>query len=274
MTDASIDDNQALIGGGVFSAIATWILPEASSLTRVTVSNNHGRWGGGITNALGTMNLVNATVSGNTTASDMNAPHTGGGLLNLSRLHGVRFKDDGGQWSWGGDLDSLDTTLRLFNVTVTDNASDRFGGIDNQDHLVIANSVVGDNHDWLGVDEPDCGTDPTFVMAHPNVPVYTSQGYSLLGNVNNKECGRLMDTDRIGTKGSVLGPRLMPLAHSGGFAQTHLLKVGSPLIDAANPGGCFDPEGHDLVEDQRGESRPFAFKGGEARCDVGAVELH
>ena len=41
---------------------------------------------------------------------------------------------------------------------------------------------------------------------------------------------------------------------------------GSPVINAANPAGCTDDNGHRLFTDQRGVPR------GSSRCDIGAVE--
>jgi len=54
-------------------------------------------------------------------------------------------------------------------------------------------------------------------------------------------------------------PRLGPLAPNGGFSATHLLRAGSPAINA---GACV------VATDQRGVARPQG-----AACDLGAVEV-
>jgi hypothetical protein len=48
------------------------------------------------------------------------------------------------------------------------------------------------------------------------------------------------------------------------------LLPGSPAIDAGNPNGCTDSEGHLLTTDQRGWARPG--KDDTGGCDMGAFE--
>jgi hypothetical protein len=48
------------------------------------------------------------------------------------------------------------------------------------------------------------------------------------------------------------------------------LPSGSPAIDAGNPTGCKDANGHLLTTDQRGYPRPD--KEDTGACDIGAFE--
>ncbi len=70
-------------------------------------------------------------------------------------------------------------------------------------------------------------------------------------------------------------PLLLALGDYGGSTRTHYPRVGSPVIDAGNPGAdCEDGGGNPIVEDQRGEPRPVDGDGDlTARCDIGAVEF-
>ena len=65
-------------------------------------------------------------------------------------------------------------------------------------------------------------------------------------------------------------PLLGPLQNNGGPTPTMSLSSGSRAIDAGNPMGCSDGEGHPLTTDQRGARRPDAEDTGG--CDIGAYE--
>jgi hypothetical protein len=65
-------------------------------------------------------------------------------------------------------------------------------------------------------------------------------------------------------------PELGPLQNNGGPTDTMALLPGSPAIDAGNPGGCTDSQGHLLKTDQRGMPRPD--KEDPSGCDIGAYE--
>ena len=67
-----------------------------------------------------------------------------------------------------------------------------------------------------------------------------------------------------------VNPLLGPLQNNGGPTQTNALLTGSPAIDAGNPAGCTDGNGHLLGIDQRGMPRPdHEDQGG---CDMAAYE--
>jgi len=67
-----------------------------------------------------------------------------------------------------------------------------------------------------------------------------------------------------------IDPKLGTLGSYGGPTQTIPLLSGSPAIDAGNPSGCTDGQGHLLTTDQRGQPRPD--KEDKLGCDMGAYE--
>jgi hypothetical protein len=67
-----------------------------------------------------------------------------------------------------------------------------------------------------------------------------------------------------------INPMLGTLGNNGGPTETIPLLPGSPAIDAGNPSGCTDGQGHLLKTDQRGKPRPDPKDPGG--CDMGAYE--
>ena len=90
----------------------------------------------------------------------------------------------------------------------------------------------------------------------------TSNGYNLSSDdsCNFNRSGGMDNTD----------PLLGPLQNNGGPTFTQALLPGSPAIDAGNPSGCTDSQGHVLKTDQRGMPRPD--KDDSGGCDMGAYE--
>lgn len=114
------------------------------------------------------------------------------------------------------------------------------------------------------------------------VPKVESERYNIIGD--NTGCvpfqpAEEMIFDQVGTGDAPIDPVLGPLADNGGPTETHLLLLGSPAIDTANPTGALGSSAEDedfACEDfdQRGVERPVdGDLDGEARCDVGAVEV-
>ena len=67
-----------------------------------------------------------------------------------------------------------------------------------------------------------------------------------------------------------IDPKLGKLRNNGGPTEIIRLLPGSPAIDAGNPNGCTDDQGHLLKTDQRGWARPG--KKDTGGCDMGAFE--
>jgi len=102
-----------------------------------------------------------------------------------------------------------------------------------------------------------------------------ASGYNLIGDAQDARQG-FAETDLVG--GLYLGtskngksiftepidPKLAPLADNGGPTWTHALYLGSPAIDAGDPGFVPPPD-----TDQRGDGFPRVLN---SRIDIGAFE--
>jgi hypothetical protein len=193
--------------------------------------------GGGIWNA-GTLTINDDTLSANDVdLGSGSGVFNDGGILTANNST-VSMN------SPGGALYNLDGTLTVNNSTVSDNGG---GGIFNREDpstAILQNAIVANN----GV---NC-------QGHPII----SMGYNLSsdGSCNLSNTGDLNNTN----------PKLGPLQNNGGPTMTMALTPGSPAIDAGNPSGCTDGQGHLLRTDQRGMPRPD--KEDTGGCDMGAYE--
>src|SRR5579885_3235568 len=146
----------------------------------------------------------------------------------------------------GGGIYNASGTVRISNSTFSGNTgSPSGGGIYNGGTVTLQNSIVANS-----TSGGNCyGT-------------VSSAGYNLSsdGTCNFNNAGDLNNTD----------PLLGPLQNNGGPTQTMASLPGSPVIDAGNPNGCTDSQGHLLATDQRGQPRPDA--GDASGCDMGAYE--
>ena len=115
----------------------------------------------------------------------------------------------------------------------------------------ITNSIVAGNTDGGGsVNDIRPGTGPLASF---------SVNYSLIGT------GVVPDAGTSGNNVVTNNPLIGPLADNGGPTETHALLVGSPAIDAGNPGFTSPPD-----FDQRGTGFPRVSLG---RIDMGAYEF-
>jgi hypothetical protein len=153
---------------------------------------------------------------------------------------------------YGGGLANENGTVTINNSTVSQNAA-KFhtpfgtvgangGGIYNSSTTgpTLQNSIVA-NNTWGG----NC---------NGNV---TSHGYNMS---SDSTCNFNGPGDQ-----KSINPNLGNLQNNGGPTQTMALLLGSPAMNAGNPGGCTDGFGHRLTIDQRGHPRPSI-----GRCDMGA----
>jgi len=162
--------------------------------------------------------------------------------------------------------------LVVINSTIATNLG---SGIDNEDGstLVVRNSTIADN----GVGIRVAGVGGTFQMRNSVVAQNSSQDcvVSVSATLNLDRYN--MDSDDTcelsdGTSNYPgVDPRLTPLARHGGFSHVSWPLIDSPLIDLGHPVigsiGCETDDQHFL-------DRPVDFDGnGNARCDVGAVEM-
>ncbi|HXM20062.1 MAG TPA: right-handed parallel beta-helix repeat-containing protein [Terriglobales bacterium] len=266
-------------GGGIYNG-------GTLTINNSTVSGNTGRGvtadGGGINNG-GTLTINNSTMSGNRAAGLQFA--RGGGIYNGGTLtinnSTVSGNTAGGTTTAdGGGIYNVGTgTLTINNSTVSGNTADARtadgGGIYNGDGgtLTINNSTVSGNtaHGEYyryggGILNHGTATLQNSIVANSLggncAGTMTSNGYNLSsdGYCNFSGTGDLNNTD----------PKLGQLGHHGGPTQTIPLLTGSPAIDAGNPSGCTDGQGHLLKTDQRG--RPRHDKEDTSGCDMGAYE--
>ncbi len=139
-----------------------------------------------------------------------------------------------------------ETVVTIKSSTISYNGIDPSsgggGGIDNQNATVVMqNTILSNNGSDIGA---DCSG------------VITSQGYNLVGTVN--DCNFSPNTgDLIQANAG-----LMPFIDELGF---YPLAADSFAIDAGNPNGCTDHLNNPLTTDQRGAVRT-------GRCDIGAYE--
>lgn len=254
----------AYYGGGIYNSGALKVVN--STISGNTVSNNCYNicqaFGGGIYNK-GTLNISNSTLSANSAYRSCAYCHAAGGAIhNLggkvtisnSTITGNRASatcsrscdgTGGGIWNNG--------TLTISNATISGNSaagttSGAGGGVykyDGEGTVTLQNSIVANN---------SSGGNCSGAMI--------SNGYNLSSDntcaFNNS--GDLNNTD----------PMLGQLQNNGGPTLTKALLTGSPAIDAGNPSGCTDGQGHLLKIDQRGDPRPDTEDTGG--CDMGAYE--
>jgi len=139
-------------------------------------------------------------------------------------------------------------TMKINSSTIFGNLAEysMVGGLfDYQGSITLQNTIVADNA------KSNCRG--TVVSGGYNLSSDASCNFDGAGDLNNTE------------------PKLGPLRNNGGFSATLAELPGSPTIDAGNPDGCIDADGHRLKTDQRGFPRPGRFDH-EHRCDIGAFE--
>lgn len=277
MAGATVDGNQQGI---------SLVLTTSSNISSSNISNNNRTntiaWGGGIALFAGALTLNTSTIGGNKLSGNSSQ---GGGIycegganltVNASTISGNQAKEGGGIYENGCTLSITNSTISnnttltggsggglvvhgatsLSNVTITANqATNAGGGVQAYSYPPLKNSLVAGNTASSG---PDCfGT------------LY-SEGYNLLGS--DSGCTGLTDSvngDRVGSSSIPINPALGALANNGGSTFTHALMMGSPAINAGNPGASDGVGTHCVANDQRGTARPQ-----NARCDIGAYEYN
>jgi hypothetical protein len=262
LTGSAVEGNTA--EGGAGGGIANQAL-GVLTLTNSSVRDNRAEalegdefgpiWGmgGGISNGF-LLTLVNSTVSGNTAVEGGGvAQYPDAGSMTLSNstisgnsatgCEGISEEPGCGVGRAGGIWNGEPATLT--NCTVSGNTGDFAGGIYNEGDLTLMSTLI----------DGECGG-PTDI---------TSNGYNI--ESPGDTCGFDPDgTDLVNVPDAMLGP----LADNGGLTKTHALLTEptvSVAIDVIPEAAC------EAETDQRGEGRPVAIVGAEAKCDVGALEV-
>lgn len=230
-------------GGGIDNLGTLTI--NSSTVTRNTSKGQdiHTGRGGGIVN-WGKITMNQSTLSSNTSNS---AGGGGGGIYNYGSaviINSTLSSNGTSGTAGGGIFNNPAGNLTISNSTLANNFAGSGGGIFGTATATLQNSIVANNSGG------DCGG------------TLTSDGYNLSsdGSCNFSGPGDMNNTD----------PLLGPLQDNGGPTQTMALLPGSLAIDAGNPSGCTDGQGHLLKTDQRGQPRPDKEDSGG--CDIGAYE--
>ena len=275
----TIRGGHSINGGGINNAGTTTV---SNSLV---TENGSTRNGGGIYSG-GVLTINNSTISGNGSTEEGGGIFSWGTLtINSSTISGnsVYVYCDGGCITWGGGIFSSGTLI-INNSTITGNSAQCtrgpvgrcqpiWGGgilINPSGTLTINNSTVSGNSAVNGgggvYSRVESATIQNSILSNNTGGncggTITSNGHNLSGDgtCSFHNSGDLNNTN----------PMLGPLQNNGGPTQTQALLDGSPAIDAGNPGGCTDGNGHLLTTDQRGMPRPDPEDTGG--CDMGAYE--
>jgi hypothetical protein len=263
-------------GGGVGRSVAINSTSAVVSLSRLTVRNGRSYFGGGIFNE-GTLTISNCAITGNIARGGGSAGF-GGGVGNAGKVTITNSTLSGNSVSgpfgagFGGGLGN-GGTANVTNSTVTGNTATGWrAGIGNEGTLRLSNSTVSANTGPLGAGVGNYNGATAVLQNNilagnsggncsPYNPV-TSNGYNLSSDntCDFSNAGDLNNTN----------PLLGSLQYNGGPTKTMALPSGSPAIDAGNPSGCTDGQGHLLKTDQRGSPRPD--KEDTIGCDIGAYE--
>ena len=246
------------LGGGVRNLGTLEIVGSTIESNSVGGSGIGGASGGGIRNDPGaTLTIRQSTIAGNRAYNQCVSRTSpcgavGGGISNAGGLalinstvygntaHGTRngvANGAGGGIAGGGEIS---------NSTISGNTANAYGGGIYAGTAVLQNSIVAGNGGG------NCAGG--YVI---------SNGYNLSSDAS---CHLTGPGDRNNTD-----PGLGTFGYNGGQTQTIPLVSGSHAVDAGNPGGCADYQGHLLTTDQRGYPRPD--KEDKIGCDVGAYEL-
>lgn len=245
-------------GGGIYNA-------GVLTINKISIRGNTAKAGisgaaagAGIYNDEGTLVVNNSTISGNTAHGGTicekacTGSAQGAGIYNFSytkqaslTLNNSTLSGNnaisGKLPSFGGAING-GGSVSINNSTISGNSASGTGGIIGA--ATIQNSIVANNPGG------NCAGS------------VTSKGYNLSSD----------DTCNFNGPGDMnsIDPRLGPLQNNGGPTQTMALLPGSLAIDAGNPSGCADGQGHLLKTDQRGQPRPDKEDAGG--CDIGAYE--
>lgn len=264
-------------GGGILNQGTLTLIGAAIS------GNSAPVFGGGVENdgenGTAALNIINSTISGNTAASSAAGILNFGfnGLATLNIINSTISGNTGPSFGGGiyNDGNSGNAALNITNSTISGNtAGSSGGGIYNFSNggtgtVALGNTIVSDNKALNAANGPDIFSFNGTVSGNNNL-IQTSpgSGYTISGS-NNLHVDPLFEKDGMGNP---------ILKFNGGPTQTHLLRPGSPAINAganANlPPDTFDSDGDsDTVEtlpvDQRGFARII-----NSTVDIGAVEAN
>jgi hypothetical protein len=224
-------------GSNTFKSVVATSFGADVTLSKLTIRNGFAFMGagGGIVNQ-GTLTINNSTISGN-------YANAGSGIYTFS------------------------SAMTINNSTISGNGANLYGSIVNSGTLAISSSTISGGPGGYVIFGGSVTLRGSIVTHSGSFPgncygTMTSDGYNLS---SDNSC----DFDNTGDLNNT-DPKLGPLQNNGGPTQTQALLSGSPAIDAGNPSGCTDGQGHLLKTDQRGKPRPD--REDKRGCDMGAYE--
>jgi hypothetical protein len=270
-----------IVDGGRVGTVVTISSTNAHvSLSRMTIRNGFGSsgngfgGGGGIVN-MGTMTIDKSTISSNNARG---MPGQGGGLLNRGTLtvNNSVFMRNGVSGVFGAGFGGAIFnygTVRINNTTISGNtASGSGGGINNAGNLALNNTTISGNSSTYGANGSGGLVNSAQAILQNTIIANNSRGNcngTITSHGYNLSSDDTCNFDGPGDMNNT-NPVLGSLQNNGGPTFTQALLSGSPAIDAGNPSGCTDDQGHLLKTDQRGEPRPDTEDIGG--CDMGAFE--
>ena len=177
-----------------------------------------------------------------------------------------------GRSQGAGAFSSSSGTIGFMNVTVAQNIALAGEGAglfnDGSDHVSVNNTLIADN------------------QQEDVVGRFVNSAFNLIGNATRiAGVSNGVNGNQVGGPGAMIAAQLAGLGNNGGPTLTHLLRDGSPAIDAASPtnGPALDQRGrvrplrslHDIgaVEAQRSLTMQLPAGGGQYRLVVEGTDL-
>jgi hypothetical protein len=263
--NSTVSDNGA---GGLAHAGGGVLNSGTLTIANSRISNNAAHyWGGGLYNT-----GISSTTITNSTISDNVAGARGGGVYNfLGNLTLENSTISGNSSGWGGGL--LNTaTLAIANSTISNNSANYAGGLLNTGYcylpFVCTYGTITLKHTLIS------GNQATSGFEIENSSTFTANNFNLFGTGGNAVVSGFTPGPTDIVPSIPLAQIIGPLGDNGGPTLTHALALGSPAIDAGDPGGCRDSTGALFVKEQRGFARHVdGNNDGTIRCDIGAFEF-
>jgi len=243
-----------LAGGDVSGDGGAILTRENLTVTNSTISGNSaGGNGGGILDS-GSLTVTNSTILGN--SAERNGGGISGGTVTATSStiseNSAGFRDGGGIFAF--------ESVTVTNSTISGNSAERNGGGISGSRITIESSIVAGNTDDGSAPDLRRDTRGRLTVRYSLIGNNTGTGLAEAPVGMPDANGNLIG----GPTGGIIDPLLGPLADNGGPTETHALLLGSPAINAGDPGFASPPE-----FDQRGA--PFARVFG-GRIDMGAYE--